>query len=156
MSLDEERASTDAERAVSLVEAAIQRLGIDPEASRTERPGHVAFALRRGSARILIAVHAPEGERAEGRIRVVAPVVKLPDAAKHLDLFRWLLQANAAELVGAAFAVSANEVVVVAERSVTDLDASEVDSMIRNVGRIADTYDDQIADSFDAVRSSDA
>jgi len=156
MSVQNDGASSSAERALALVEAAIRRLGIDPDASRSERPGHVAFALRRGSARILIAIHEPAGEREEARIRVVAPVVKLPDEAKHLDLFRWLLQANAAELVGAAFALSANEVVVVSERSTTDLDASEVDSMIRNVGRVADRYDDEIADSFDAVRSSDA
>lgn len=153
---DGTKSSANTERAVGLVQAAIKKLGIDPEASRSERPGHVAFALRRGSARILIAIHAPTEERNEGRLRVVAPVVKLPDASRHLDLFRWLLQSNAAELVGAAFALSSNEVVVVSERSVTDLDASEVDAMIRNVGRVADTYDDQIAESFDAVRSSDA
>ncbi|MCZ7680443.1 MAG: YbjN domain-containing protein [Sandaracinaceae bacterium] len=70
--------SSDAARAVTLVEQAIRGLGIDPAASRTERDGHVAFALRRGSARILIAIHAPGPELPEGRLRVVAPVVRVP------------------------------------------------------------------------------
>lgn len=156
MSSSADQAAINAERAVALVVQTIAGLGIDPETSRTERPGHVAFALRRGSARILIAVHAASAELPEGRLRVVAPVVRLPAEATQRALFRWLLEANASALVGAAFALSGEEIVVVSERSVTDLDASEVDAMIRNVGRVADKYDDEIARSFDAVRSSDA
>ncbi|MCZ7680442.1 MAG: YbjN domain-containing protein [Sandaracinaceae bacterium] len=67
-----------------------------------------------------------------------------------------MLEANATELAGAAFALSEGEVVVVSERSVTDLDASEVDAMIRNVGRTADRYDDELAAQYGALRSSDA
>ncbi len=146
----------DATRAVALVEQVIRGLGIDPRASRTEREGHVAFALRRGSARILIAIHAPSAELPDGRLRVVAPVVHLPAPERESALFRRLLEANATELVGAAFAISGGEIVVVAERSVEDLDASEVDSVIRNVGRVADRYDDELAAQFGAKRSSDA
>jgi len=156
MTLFEDRAATDVERATALVEQTIRGLGIDPGASRSQREGHVAFALRRGSARILIAVHPPGGEMTEGRIRVVAPVVRMPPAETERDLCRHLLEANASELVGAAFAISGGEVVVVAERSVRDLDASEVNSMIRNVGRVADRYDDELATRYGAVRSSDA
>ncbi len=148
--------SSDAARAVTLVEQAIRGLGIDPAASRTERDGHVAFALRRGSARILIAIHAPGPELPEGRLRVVAPVVRVPPPEREAALFRRLLEANATELAGAAFALSGGEVVVVSERSVKDLDASEVDAMIRNVGRTADRYDDELAAQYGALRSSDA
>ncbi len=148
--------AADVERTVALVEQTIRGLGIDPAASRTEREGHVAFALRRGSARILIAIHAPRAELPEGRIRVVAPVVHLPPPDREGALCRRLLEANATELVGVAFAISGNEVVVVAERAVRDLDASEVDAMIRSVGRAADRYDDELAMQFGAVRSSDA
>lgn len=150
-----DRGANDVARAVALVEQVIRGLGIDPGASRTEREGHVAFALRRGSARILVAVHAPHGELTEGRLRVVAPLVRLPPADREAALFRRLLEANATELVGAAFAISGPEVVVVSERSVKDLDASEVDAMIRNVGRTADRYDDELAAQYGAVRSSD-
>jgi hypothetical protein len=144
-----------ADRAVDLVEQTMRGLGIDPAASRTERPGHVAFAMRRGSARILVAIHGPSVELGDGRLRVVAPVVRLPGNDREASLFRRLLEVNATELVGAAFAISGNEVVVVTERSVRDLDASEVDGMIRTVGRVADRYDDELSTTYGAVRSSD-
>ncbi len=115
----------------------------------------MAFALRRGSARILVAVHAPNPELPEGRLRVVAPVVHLPPPEREPALCRRLLEANATELVGAAFAISGAEVVVVTERAVRDLDASEVDAMIRNVGRVANRWDDALATEFGARRSSD-
>jgi len=156
MTLFSEQAKSDVERAVSLVEETIRKLGIDPGASRSEKEGHVAFALRRGSARILIAVHAPRGELVEGRIRVVSPCVVLPSKDAEAPILRFLLEANASELVGAAFAVSGDEVVVVAERTVKDLDLSEVDTMIRNVGRVADRYDDELSTKFSLKRSSDA
>lgn len=146
----------DVERALALVEQTITALGIDPTASRTRREGHSAYALRRGSARILIAVHAPSGELTEGRIRVVAPCVRLPPPEEEHALLRRLLEANATDLVGAAFAISADEVVVVAERAIADLDASEVDTMIRNVGRVADRFDDELSRTFGLARSSDA
>lgn len=147
--------ASDTDRAIELVERTIRRLGVDPAASRTRREGHVAYALRRGSARILVAIHAPSAELPDGRLRVVAPVVHLPSEDRQPALFRHLLEANSAELVGAAFAISGHEVVVVSERSVSDLDASEVDTMIRNVGREADRFDDELAARFGAVRSSD-
>ncbi len=149
------KAKTDVERALTLVEQTISQLGIDPASSRTQRDGHTAFALRRGRARILIAVHAPSGDLTEGRLRVVAPCVVMPKNDKDEALMRRLLQANAADLVGAAFAISGDEVVVVSERSVKDLDASEVDALIRNVGRIADRYDDELSRTFGLTRSSD-
>ncbi|MGE0785888.1 MAG: YbjN domain-containing protein [Sandaracinaceae bacterium] len=143
-------------RAIALVERTITALGVDPAASRSQRDGHVAYALRRGSARILIAVHAPSEELNEGRLRVIAPVVHLAGVTREAELYRHLLEANARELVGAAFAVSGDEVVVVTERSVRDLDASEVDAMVRTVGRLADRYDDELAAAYGAARSSDS
>lgn len=145
----------EVQRAVGLVEKSISALGIDPASTRNQRDGHVAYALRRGSARILIAVHAPSAELTEGRLRVVAPVITGVAAEQQLALYRFLLEANARDLVGAAFGISGEDVVVVAERGVKDLDASEVDVMIRNVGRVADRYDDELARTFGAQRSSD-
>ena len=156
MSPTADPASTEVERAVALVEKTIRGLGVDPAASKSQREGHVAYALRRGSARILIAVHAPSDELPEGRLRVVAPVVRMPAADREGPLCRHLLELNAAALVGSAFAISGDEVVVVSERSIHDLDGSEVDAMIRDVGRVADRYDDELAEQFGAVRSSDA
>lgn len=155
MTFSSEQAKSEMGRAVALVERSIRGLGVDPEAGRAEREGHVAFALRRGSARILAAVHAPTPELPEGRLRVVAPVVHLPRPEQEVPLYRRLLEANATELVNAAFAISGQEVVIVSERSLRDLDGSEVDSMIRIVGRLADRYDDELAGKYGAKRSSD-
>ncbi|GAB4197792.1 MAG: hypothetical protein OHK0013_06250 [Sandaracinaceae bacterium] len=140
------------EQAIERVEAVIRGLGLDPaEATIPGDASTRAYALKRGSARVVIAVHrAPGG----GTFRVLAPCVRVP-AAPPAELFRHLLELNARELVGVAFGVFGDDVVVVAERSVRDLDTSEVEAAIRNVGRIADRYDDALASRFGLQRSSD-
>jgi hypothetical protein len=143
-----------AQRARQLVEETIQKLGIEPASAAI--PGDastVAYALKRGSARVIVAVH---GSGAEGTLRVVAPVVRVPDdAAKASALFRRLLELNARELQGAAFGLFGDDAVVIVERTVLDLDASEVEGAIRGVGRVADRWDDALAAEFGTVRSSD-
>lgn len=146
---------TEHQRAVALVEDAIKRLGIDPATARGPADARSAqYQLRRGSARIVIAIHAAEGAR-EASLRVAAPVIELPDEARRLALYHHVLELNAKELVGAAFGIAGSSLLVVAERSIRDLDGSEVDSILRSVGRIADTYDDALASRFGAKRSSD-
>ena len=143
------------DEAVRLVESVINTLGLsaaDAALPADEPQKMRAFALKRGSARVVVAVHASE---VGGTIRVLAPCVKL-SATPSAEFFKHLLELNARELVGAAFAVYDEEVVVVTERSVEDLNASEVDSMIRGVGRIADRHDDALAQRFGVRRASDA
>lgn len=142
----------DVEQAVRLVESVIRGLGLDPENATI--PGDAttkAYALKRGSARVIVAVHSTE---TGGTFRVLSPCVKLAKGSSP-DLFKHLLELNARELVGAAFGIFGEEVVVVAERTVKDLDASEVEAAIRNVGRIGDRYDDALAQRFGVQRSSD-
>jgi hypothetical protein len=141
-------------RAVQLVETTIQKLGIDPATTKIPGDGEtVAFALKRGSARVIVAVH---GTGDDGTVRVVSPVVKIPaDTGKHAAFFRRLLDLNGREIQGAAFGLFGDDAVVIAERSVKDLDASEVEAAIRNVGRVADRWDDALANEFGTVRSSD-
>ncbi|MDQ3031971.1 MAG: YbjN domain-containing protein [Myxococcota bacterium] len=155
MSTTDDRADSERQRAIELVEEAIRKLGIDPAEARA--PGGGAYALRRGSARIAVAIHgavsAAEGvSEREGTLRVAAPVVKLPQEATRGALFEHLLELNARELIGASFGVLAGEVVVVSERSLRDLDASEVDAAIRAIGRLADKWDDELATRFGAPR----
>jgi len=143
------------DEAVRLVESVINTLGLsatDAALPSDEPTKTRAFALKRGSARVVVAVHASDSG---GTIRVLAPCVKL-GATPSAELFKHLLELNARELVGAAFGVFADEVVVVTERSVQDLNASEVDAMIRGVGRISDRHDDVLAQRFGVRRSSDA
>jgi hypothetical protein len=144
--------SQEFEQAVSHVETVIRSLGLDPAEAMI--PGDAttrAFALKRGSARVVIAVHFAESG---GTFRVLAPCVRVTSAAP-AELFRHLLELNARELVGVAFGVFGDDVVVVAERHVRDLDSSEVEAAIRNVGRVADRYDDALATRFGVQRSSD-
>lgn len=143
---------TDAEKAAHAVEAVIRAMGLDPaSAAIPGSPDTKAYALKRGSARVVIAVHSTEHG---GSFRVLSPCVRI-DAETQPALFKHLLELNARELAGAAFGVFGDEVVVVAERSLRDLDASEIEAAIRDVGRIGDHYDDELAARFGVQRSSD-
>lgn len=146
---------SDVDRAVEMVEATIRALGVDPATAKI--PGDaktVAYALRRGSARVVVAVS--RGDGTHGTLRVLAPVVRAPDAGKEAAVFRRLLELNAQELSGAAFGLVGDEVVAVVERSTTNLDASEVEANVKNIGRVADRWDDVLAKEFGLKRSSDA
>ena len=136
------------------LEESIRRLGLDPATARL--PGDaktIAFSLRRGSARVVVAVH---DTAAGGALRVVAPVVRIPaDAASATGLYRRILELNGRELHGAAFGIFGDDVVAILERTLVDLDASEVEAAIRGVGAIADKWDDTLAKEFGTKRSSD-
>ena len=147
--------SDEVTRAIGMVEATIKTLGVDPATAKI--PGDEktsAYALRRGSARVVVAVAKADG--GSGTLRVLAPVVRAPEAAKEAAVFRRLLELNAREVAGAAFGLFGDEIVAVAERTTRDLDASEVDAIIKNVGRVADRWDDALAKEFGLKRSSDA
>ena len=146
--------SDDTRRAVEMVEATIRALGVDPAAAKI--PGDdktFAYALRRGSARVVVAVTHGEGG---GQLRVLAPVVHALDASKEAAVYKRLLELNAREISGAAFGLFGNEIVAVVERSTKDLDPSEVEANVKNVGRVADRWDDALAKEFGLKRSTDA
>jgi hypothetical protein len=130
--------------AVTLVEASIRNLGLDPDRARVAQEGGGArFALHRGSAEVFVVLAPPSEVDAVGTLRIVAPVIALPAAERRAALYEYLLRINAAEARGCAFALSGESVVVVHERSVRDLDASEVD----------DHFDDALAREFSAARA---
>jgi hypothetical protein len=156
MTLFGDRAESDLRRAVTLVEETIRALGLDPADCRVGGTGGPArYSLRRGSASILVALSEPTAVQEDGSIRVVAPVVRVPPEAEQGPFFKHLLELNAESLAGLAFGVLGKDVVLVAERSLRDLDASEVDAMIRAVGRDADRFDDHLATLFKTTRASD-
>ena len=155
MTLFGDHAESNLKRATSLVEQTIEALGVDPAQTRLGA-GEQQWSLRRGSASILISVQPPARGADEGTIRLVAPVVRIPEGDAATGLFRKLLELNTRALVGVAFGVQGADVVLVAERSLQDLDASEVDGMVRTIGAMADRYDDQLASEFGTVRSSDS
>ena len=147
-------------RAVELVEQTLTALGVDLASSRVRSlDGIDRFAVRRGSARVLLSIHPPPGDGSsdDGSIRVMAPVITLPDPDVRPELYERLLQINARDLCGVAFGIDPDEgmVVLVTERSVRDLDASEVQGMLEAIGRTADRFDDELAKDFGAQRASD-
>lgn len=156
MTLFGDHAESNLKRAAGLVEQTIEALGVDPAQTRVAAGEDTQrWALRRGSASILIGLRPPAQGADEGTIRLVAPVVRVPEGDGATTLFRRLLELNTSALVGVAFGVQGGDVVLVAERSLKDLDASEVDDMVRTIGSMADRYDDHLAKDFGTVRSSD-
>ena len=142
--------------AIEGVEAVIGELGIDPSSARVECEGsETRFALRRGSALVLVAIHPPAGRDAEGTLRIMAPVVASGGAEDRLAMYEHLLRLNATGLRGLAFGLLDDEIVLVIERGLLDLDASEIRAALGAIGEAADHYDDELADRFGTERASD-
>ncbi len=137
-----------------LVEGVLQKLGVDPAASRvTATDDRHSYSLKRGSARLLVSI-SNRDERAY--FRVAALIIELPAPERHEALFRRLLELNAGGLVNAAFALDADRVILVSERPAADLDADEIEQTIRHVAAVADTFDDRLAHEFGGKLGADA
>jgi hypothetical protein len=152
------------ETAKSLVEATLQKLGLDPGACRAAAAEHPAltpvgdvskasWTLKRGSASILLTV-TRYGHEKGTYLRAASPVVVLPaDAARRNACLQRLLELNAAGLGNAAFGVVGDRVIAVSERPVSGLDAQEVEQIVRHLSAVADTFDDKLGEEFGATRS---
>jgi len=92
---------------------------------------------------------------AVGRLRIVSPIVRI-DGEMSLALTTKLLTLNGTELPGVAFGlVSGNVVVLVAERSVAELDKVEVQEILHQIGFYADKFDDSLVNDFGGIRVCD-
>jgi len=138
-----------------LVEGVVRKLGLDPaKVLRSEGEDHVTFAVKRGSANVVISTGVAEGHRF---LRVAAPILAPPDdAEKKSKLFERLLDLNAIGLSNAAFALLEGKVIAVSERPAIGLGADEVEQMIRHLAAVADTFDDKLVAEFGGVRGSGA
>jgi hypothetical protein len=139
---------------IKMVENVIIALGLNPEENKIKTSGdRMAYGLMKGSAEVYVSLKQEE----DGNyIRVFAPVMTLPqEPANQISLYRHLLTLNAGTLVGAAFGLNGDHVVLVAERNTLDLDQSEVEDMINRVGHYADYYDDALVNQFGGQRYSD-
>ncbi len=106
--------------------------------SESETP---SWTITKGSAETTITILE---QQTQPRVRVSSLVVTIGEATDRLPLFSMLLQLNAQAIVGAAFALQSEHVLLVAERSTTDLDRSELWQLISVVRDLADEYDDKI------------
>jgi len=140
---------------IKMVETIIADLGLNPTETQVPSPGdeRIAWGLMKGSAEIYVSLKQDSGEN---YIRVSAPVITLPENERdQLRLFRHLLILNAGTVIGAAFGITRDRVIMVTERSTMDLDLSEVRDMINRVGHYADFYDDALVNEFGGQRHTD-
>jgi hypothetical protein len=137
-----------------MIESVIRELGLDPDGTRIETSSkeRIGWALMRGSAAVYVFLQQSEEHNF---LQVVSPVMKIPDQ-NILPLYRRLLELNAEKLCGAAFGVKGEDVVLSTDRETTDIDRSEVQTMITIVGQYADHYDDELVKEFGGTRHSDA
>ena len=139
---------------LGIVERAIASFGIDAEKARVQSdPTQTAYSLVRGSALTLVSVVRREGEVA---VRVVCPVMTLPEESVRPAFFQRLLELNAGAVVGsAAFALAGDRIVVVSERPALGLDADEAVHAIKRASAVADTFDDRLVREFGGKRAAD-
>ncbi len=145
----------DFEGAKTIVEATIKKLGIDPVAARAkDAPTTVSWTFQRGSAAILVNLTV-RSEDHKCYLRVISPVMTLPEAEKREALFVRLLELNGKGLANCGFGLVGDRVVVVSERPVEGLDGEEAEQIIRHLSAVADTYDDKLVKEFGGKRASD-
>ncbi len=110
--------------------------------------GQRAWHVHKGSAMVRISLC----ERDDSiHLRAQSVVMSIDDRVDEKQLFRHLLSINHDEIYGAAFALSGNHVILLAERATMDLDRSEVLDLIRRVEEYADDYDDRLVATFGGV-----
>jgi hypothetical protein len=120
--------------------------------------GQASWTLQRGSAAVLITLTTREAKPAgsvEAYLRVISPVMTLPDVEKRAGLFKHLLELNAQGLANAAFGLVGDRVVAVSERPTKDMQGDEVSQMVQHLAAVADTYDDRLVKAFGGKIASD-
>ena len=152
--------------AKALVEKVVEGLGVDPAAVRVEKASGQAsqanapeeqanWTLQRGSAQILVTVVRRKEDGGGVHLRVIAPVMTLPEASKREALYQRVLELNAAGLGNAAFGLISERVVVVSERPAVGMDAGELNQIIRHLAAVADTYDNRLVKDFGGKLASE-
>jgi hypothetical protein len=157
MALFSNKQESNYRSSIKMVESVIAELGIPVSETRIgeaeARPGqeHDGWVVMKGSAEIYVFLY--RGEQ-DNFIHVYSPVMTLPER-NLLQLFRRLLDLNGVGQMGVAFGLKGEHVVLSIYRSTTDLDTSEVQEMIINVGEHADYYDDILVNEFGGRRYCD-
>ena len=155
MGLFGESTQSNFRRAQKLIEDVLSALGVSTEKNRLEtKDGSTAWGLLRGSAEVMVFLNPARDDKEDNFLRIVSPIVRLP-SENLLPLYRRLLEHNAKDLYGVAFGVVNEDIVLVAERGTRDLDRSEVEDMLRNIGAAADHYDDMLVKEFGGRKFSE-
>jgi len=151
--LFEEQPEANLRSCIQMVEAVLVDLGHDARRARLvpaaeQGPNVVAaWGIHKGSAEVIITVARETGA---SYLRAASTVALLPEGDARAPLLARLLEMNAGEVRGAAFGVREDAVVLAAERSILDLDPTEVLDIVQRVESYADRFDDQLIAEFGA------
>jgi Putative bacterial sensory transduction regulator len=102
------------------------------------------WKFKYGSVQVFVQL---TGGTEEDTLTVWSPVLKLP-AKNESELMRGLLEMNWANTFEACFGIFNNEVVVLASRTVADLNPGEISRSITVVATIADEHDEALQSEF--------
>lgn len=128
-----------------IVEECISFLGIDPAEARGKKPGQ--WSLVKGSATVWLDVWYDNKER-KSVFQVVSPIMELP-AEKLSELYAELLSLNH-QLFGVAFTTHKQYIWLRAIREASGMDSREALSLLTNVGKYADKYDDYLLQKYNS------
>jgi hypothetical protein len=153
MPLFSNRQESNLRSCIQMVEDVIASLGHPPDESRIETASAMpAWRVKKGSAWVTVSI---SGDEDDNHLHVAAKVLVLDAAVDRASLFQRLLELNAGEIKGAAFALAGDDVLLLTERSTIDLDLSEVQETIRRLETYADHWDDALIAEFGGVRAGD-
>ena len=133
---------------ITMIEGVLTSLGHNPDDSRVAgKDTWPAWRVQKGTAYVFILM---DGRGDENFLRIVAPVLQIVPAVDRAKLYQRLLELNHGEIYGSAFAIDKERdlVVLLAERTTTDLDRSEVLDLVKRVEEYADRYDDILVGEF--------
>lgn len=154
MALFSNKRESNLRSCIQMVEDVIQSLGHAPDESRIETATAMpAWRVRKGSAWVQIALLGENEE--ENHLQVSAKVIVPDSATDRVRLYQRLLELNATEIKGAAFALQGGAVLLISERSTLDLDPSEVHDAVGRLERYADHWDDLLVAEFGGIRGGD-
>lgn len=131
---------------VEMIEDALIELGhIVVDARREQTDIERSWRVASGSVQVVIQlVERPP----LWTLRVSAALMTCTAEVDRLALFAHLLECNARDISGAAFALEGDIVLLVSERGTVDLDPGEVRESIERVQGYADQFDEKLIDQF--------
>lgn len=134
---------------IRIVEDLLLEIGVDVKDSRIDldSKNDRGWIIQKGSAQIIILITENDDDD-NPTIEVVSPILKLP-SQNILPFYRRCLELNR-YLIGCAFCVSEDKVLVRAEVPLSGLDVESIALMIANVAGAADQFDNELAEEFGA------
>lgn len=128
-----------------LIQNFFNKIGISADQQRLQSANGNGWWVNRGSAVIYIFV---QDSQTGAFIRVVSPIVYMP-TQNLLPFYRKLLDSNN-NLLGCGLATDKDVVLLVAQRPTLGIGQEELDALVDNLARVADTLDNELAAEFGA------